>query len=70
MSEQPNENFELTWEELDLATELLLSAYKAIPNSAIYYKDDAYTLFQKFVREMVRREREFHIMKGEQNNGR
>lgn len=70
MSDQPNENFELTWQELDLAVELLLSAYKAIPDSVIHYKDDAYHLFQKFVREMIRREREFHIMKGEQNNGR
>lgn len=63
MNDQPNENFELTWQELDLATELLLSAYKAIPDSVINYKDDAYHLFQKFVREMVRRECEFHSVR-------
>lgn len=60
MNDQPNENFELTWQELDLATELLLSAYKAIPDSVIHYKDKAYDLFKKFVKEMVKREREFH----------
>lgn len=60
MDKQEQEKFELTWQELDLATELLLSAYKAIPDSVIHYKDDAYDLFQKFVREMVKREREFH----------
>lgn len=60
MGEQEHEKFELTWQELDLATELLLSAYKAIPDSVIHYKDEAYDLFKKFVKEMVKRECEFH----------
>lgn len=63
MNDQPNENFELTWQELDLATELLLSAYKAIPDSVIHYKDEAYDLFKKFVKESVRRQREFHSVR-------
>lgn len=66
MSEQEKEEkFELTYFELSYAVELLYMAYKMIPTEPHGQNFDAYALYQKFVKEAVRREKEWqHEMHG------
>lgn len=59
MNDQPNENFEFTYSELSYAVELLCMAYKMIPTELEGQKIDAYALYQKFVKEAVRREKQW-----------
>ena len=59
MNDQPNENLELTNSELSYAVELLYMAYKMLPKEPAGQNFDAYALYQKFVKEAVRREKEW-----------